>query len=510
MTNADRHDGWHRISPLSILFFVLNFVRQVGFQALPGLVVAWAAISRSDSGSGWVVSAALAILVLLLGYGLLSYLRFRYRLRSDRLVLRRGVLHREELDIEFDRIQNINIREPFYMRPFGLAVLSIDTAGSAGREVQLAGVQRALAIDIRHTILEAADRSNDAPGNAAEEPAAGHDDTLVALTRRDVLIYGLTANFMLWVAIAMGAVFGSGDVTEDTIGWLWQRVRLDQAAETLQRDIGIVLFSLMAAGLVLVILPTISMLGALFRYDGFRLTRKGDTFRKSSGLLTRHDESLRQHKIQAVVWKQNIMARLFRRFTLQLRQASAGTAVDTGQLPQGGKAPFVVPALRRELAERLTGVFLPGSRPGQARFTGIARTRFIVINLCWVLVPLTATFGSLALLVDPRFISAWVIGVLLAWLILSRIAGRFGFAVDGDFGEFRQGFIGHQITVFPLFKVQRVDIRQTPLQHRRDIAHLTVHLASHSLTLPYMNMGDARRFRDLALYHAESTRQKWF
>ena len=80
----------------------------------------------------------------------------------------------------------------------------------------------------------------------------------------------------------------------------------------------------------------------------------------------------------------------------------------------------------------------------------------------------------------------------------------------GEYGFVRTGLIGSETTLFPLFKVQRIDIRQTPLQHRSDLSHLTVHLASHSLTLPYVQVDDAHRFRDLALFAAEPSHQRWY
>ena len=98
----------------------------------------------------------------------------------------------------------------------------------------------------------------------------------------------------------------------------------------------------------------------------------------------------------------------------------------------------------------------------------------------------------------------------LVALISGQVSKRYGLAVDGDQGFLRQGFIGQVITVFPMYKVQRVDIRQTPLQERSGRAHLTVHLASHSLSLPYVPLETAQRFRDLALYRAETTRKRWY
>lgn len=64
--------------------------------------------------------------------------------------------------------------------------------------------------------------------------------------------------------------------------------------------------------------------------------------------------------------------------------------------------------------------------------------------------------------------------------------------------------------MFPLFKIQRVDISQSRGQRKRGLAHLETHLASHSMTVHFMDIQDAETFRDLALYHAESSDRAWY
>ena len=79
-----------------------------------------------------------------------------------------------------------------------------------------------------------------------------------------------------------------------------------------------------------------------------------------------------------------------------------------------------------------------------------------------------------------------------------------------DYGCLREGFFGYKTTLFPLRKLQRADIRQSPAQRRAGLANLTIHLASHSITMPYMALAEAQRFADLALQQAESTEEGWF
>ena len=219
---ADPVEQWHRISPLSILFYGFAFIRDVGLNALPALVVAAAALGKSLATQAWLLSAIVLLVLLLAAYGALSYLRFRYALAGDRLLVQRGVLQREALDISFERIQNINITTPFYMRPFGLAVLAVDTAGSSGKEVSLFGVKTCVAEDIRRTIAARLNENNTAGAAAqiSDDALQQEGELIVALKSKDILLYGLTANFLLWVVLGTGFFFSSGDSSQELLDQL--------------------------------------------------------------------------------------------------------------------------------------------------------------------------------------------------------------------------------------------------------------------------------------------------
>jgi len=67
----------------------------------------------------------------------LAWLRFQYRVSADTIQVQQGIFTRQSLTLEFDRIQNVRIETPIYLRPFGLARLSIESAGSSSEEVHL-------------------------------------------------------------------------------------------------------------------------------------------------------------------------------------------------------------------------------------------------------------------------------------------------------------------------------------------------------------------------------------
>ncbi|MCP3979416.1 MAG: PH domain-containing protein [bacterium] len=508
---ADPHRDWQRTSPTAVIFFIGRILRNVlthGLPALAPLVVTFATVESLRLY--WLALGLLPIAAGVLLWSVLSYLRFQFRLDDRLILLRRGVLHHERLTIEFKRVQNVSIQEPFYMRPLGLVVLSIDTAGSQSTEITLGGIRNELAQSLRAAILADADGKRAASeGESTDEPQPVAR-LLVERTPRQIARYGLTASGLFWVAIAFGFVAGLG-------GGRWFATAMKELVEYLVRLVqeGGVLY---LVGIIAVVvagvlsLPLLSMAGALIRHYGYRLTREGDTYRRRSGLINRHEEALKQHKIQSVLWKQNAIARAMGMVTLKLEVAGSGEEeTNPSGIPVGMLSPFLVPALDSDEALELTREFLPECIAESIEFSRPNARRYIGRKLLLIF-----TAPILVVSLPPAIFLHWVFLLLIpiaygvAFLFLRQLWSRWGYAVRGGYGFVRSGFLGFSTAVFPLFKMQRVDLRQTPGQRRARLAHLTLHLASGSMTIPHIRLDDAQRLRDLALHGAESTRRAWY
>ena len=503
--------GWHRTSPIAAVFYLFNAARQLALNALPAIVVGMAAYASGGQGRKALILAGLVVFAVIgAAASVLQWLRFRFRVDNGRVRVRSGVFHREELSVEFARIQNVNIREPFYMRPFGLAVLGIDTAGSSEKEILLGGIAKDLAVTLRGTLLSAAkaDAGKEDAIDDRPEPAP-----LLERGNKDIVLYGLTVNFLIWIAVTIGAIFSTGETAEKIFGWIAEKIRIEDVLMAVQGSGSTLGNALLMAAVVvgiLLLLPTLSVLGALVRHHGYRLGVDGETYRKASGFLTRHEESLKRHKIQAIVLKQNFVARLLGRANMLLRVASAGSGVENGQLPTGARATFLVPALLPGESRMLLQEFFPGCDIEAVQFTRIDRRRLMRFVLGLV-VTLSITPGVvLGALLSWKFMAVLPVAWAIAWLAAHRYWLKAGYAVAGDYGFVRKGFIGTTITAFPLFKVQRIDLRQTPGQRRHGLTHLSAHLASHSLEVPWVCATDAARFRDLAIYRVETSPRPWY
>ncbi|HET7357291.1 MAG TPA: PH domain-containing protein [Nocardioidaceae bacterium] len=144
MTQApSRERDYRRLSPLTPL--VRSFIFLV---AVVGS--SWQSALHGELGPiGWLLLAlALAGLV----YGGASWLRTKYWIEADELRVDTGVIGRQSRRIRIDRLQGIDIGQPFVARLFGLAELRMDVAGS-GREGSLSYLKLSEAQQLKELLL---------------------------------------------------------------------------------------------------------------------------------------------------------------------------------------------------------------------------------------------------------------------------------------------------------------------------------------------------------------------
>ena len=139
---------YKRLSPLTPL--VRSFILVVA-----ALASTWDDILGGDIGPlAWVF---LAVLVAGAVYGAASWLRTKYWIEADELRVDTGVVSRQSRRIRVDRLQGIDISQPFIARLFGLAELKMDVAGGGAREGSLAFLPLKEAQDLRATLLSRRD-----------------------------------------------------------------------------------------------------------------------------------------------------------------------------------------------------------------------------------------------------------------------------------------------------------------------------------------------------------------
>jgi membrane protein YdbS with pleckstrin-like domain len=125
------------------------------------------------------IPAAAQVAVWLTCVAILAFLsvqwpRWEYRRKSYRvdhvgIEIRQGVLWRTITSVPRSRVQHTDVSQGPLQRRFGLATLTIHTAGTRDASVELSGLARADALRIRDYLIEG--RSVDPPPTAEGDSA---------------------------------------------------------------------------------------------------------------------------------------------------------------------------------------------------------------------------------------------------------------------------------------------------------------------------------------------------
>ena len=497
---------WSRISPWAAVFFLGRLAKGV-VGNLPTTLGTLATLVALGRESIWYAALGLVgVTVLLAAIAVARYLFFRYRIDAQGVQIRQGVFKRDELDLKFHRIQGVNVEQSLVYRWRGLATVSFDTAGSARQEGHLPAVTLQFADALRRQI----DERRQAVSRTDEDQPMLPTPVLVQLDNADMLRIGLTDPTVLIVLAALPALFPYVD--DDT--WDSAQRTVDTATAELA-DLAPSLLAALAASALLVVLIVLlgaTIASAFLRFHGYRLALEGSVFRARAGLLTRKEVVMDASKIQQLRLTQSLALRCFGRYRLRALPATSGEGDGSGDLAtaQTLHVPILTPDAALDLRDRM----LPNEGEGlcllprNERFVAIS-TRYIRARVMAVgmLPALPATLAAMPL-VGPvaLFGLAWIALVaIFAWQSWRRRA----YMHDDQGLAYRSGLLGYNVDVLLFRKVQGATTVQSPMQRRHGLATLHIHLASGSVTVPFIDREAACRLRDYMLYKAESSRAPW-
>ena len=337
--------GWQRLHPATLALAVvalgpksLNFLPAV---AAIGFAASWA----------YVVPALLAFLLISLLAAWFQWLRFRFLVGDDEVVIESGVFARQHRTIPFDRIQDVSIEQGLISRALGIAKVGFETgAGGKENDAHLNAIALDAAQALRTTIR--AHRSGEAVAatiNAPDVAPAPDDRLLFAMAPGRLLTAGLF-NFSLAALAVVGAAmqFFDGLLPFDfnifnPMDWIdiAESYGLDQWLLAHRWIAGI------GAALSLLLIGFVSGIATMvFANWDFRLTREPRALRRTRGLTTRTDVAVPVKRVQAAILVTGWFRRRFGWHELRLQSlASDGEKERDHQVVPFGKLAEIDPVL---------------------------------------------------------------------------------------------------------------------------------------------------------------------
>ena len=373
---------------------------------------------RVLAGGGAIVLLVLAIGI---GYIVVSWRATRFRVADEALELHSGILFRQHRRARLDRVQTVDVVQPFIARLAGLARLTLEVAGGSGSSISLSYLREEQALALRnHLLAEAAGvhyEGTDAP-EAPEHQA---------------------------LEVPVGRLIGSLILSGPAIAFVFGVLGL-VIASVIIGDVGPIL------GVFPTVIGVASMLWGRFNGGfGFRVATSPDGLRLRHGLLEQRTQTVPPGRVQAVRLSQGLLWRQTDWWQVQVNIAGY-SGNDSDADAQSGNT--LLPVGSRYEAIAVLALVLPDlgvrepENPWQVIDAG-----------------LTASGPDNGYLVAPRR-SRWVDPI--GWR-------RSGVRVTEQALLIRRGVLGRSLDVVPHARTQSLGVTQGPVQRRLDIASFALH-----------------------------------
>ena len=294
----------------SILFLLIARVRRY---LIPCIVAAVAASSGSY------------FLAMFLGFGFLLAMTvdvvrlftLQYYIAGGELVVRQGLLSRNQRTIPLSRIQNIDLLQNPLHRLLGVAEVRVETASGSEPEATLRVLSLAAVDHLKH-------RLDDQPSAPAERAAvdtivakadASPQRTLLVISPRELVTLGLISNRgVVLLAVAVGAFY------EFDLGKRLDWGAAEEAALAVwQANLAgalVVGLSIFIVGLVA--LRLLSVMWCLLRFFGYCLTIDGENLRVDAGMFTKVSATVPRRRVQFISIHRSLLARWLGRASVRI------------------------------------------------------------------------------------------------------------------------------------------------------------------------------------------------
>ena len=515
-----------RLHPASMLFAMGRSLKTF---ALPGLLLFFTA-GRTSGGPGgqfgympgnWERWMMLMLIPSAL-VALARYLSFRIRYEGTELVVRSGLVFRNERHIPYARIQNLDGVENVFHRLLGVVEVRVETGAGTEPEARISVLPVSAFEEMRRRVFEG--RGDAAPhvGGAADSVAATPPAPvapLLQLSMRELLLYGLlesrglvvigAAYGLLWELGLLdrlwGQLFDEGWIGKGLVRSLVQSAFAGAGMPWRQ-------LALAAAGIaaLLLVARLASMAWAAIRLYGFRVLRDGDDLRIEFGLFTRVTATVPIRRIQTITTYESLLQRLTGRMSVRVETAGgrdAGTGA--GSRERQWLAPIIRTTDCQDLIRRiLPELDLPGlawQPPHPRAFRRAVKPALAVA--CVPALALAWPLGWWALAV-LALMAAW--SAVAAWKQVAHLR----WAMTDDVVVFGSGWLWRKTTAARVAKIQAVTRSESPFDRRSAMASVHVDTAgasdgSHRVAIPYLARDTADAVHRRLAEGAASTAFRW-
>lgn len=402
-----------RLHPLALLVILFKSIKSIL------LVLLLLVLNLGDDSSSSLEIFAMTgfVIIFLVIPALVNYFTYSYQILEDKLIIYKGIFVKKETDIPYERIQTVQRKQWFFLQPFHVIELMIETASGGNQtEVSMPAVNEEVYERIeaqrnkeRYATAESADSMRDESAGVAEKMAVAHTQPKYEISVGQILMLSVTESSILPFLL-----FGFfQDFSHQLIEKAGTQVE-NLMRQSLFLAVALTIF-------VLLIVFAVGIVKNLLRYYKFQVRREDGNLIIEKGLIQRSRLIVPIKRIQSVIVKQEILRRLF-----SLSGVELVLAASQGNEENSDKKFYLLPIVKDKELFSILGELIPEWELSQPQYKLADKPHWFYFSRCrfagtaifslalgvfyqWWAGLLLAVFGVLFLIV-PAFWSARVQG----------------------------------------------------------------------------------------------------
>ncbi len=461
-----QREQMHRLHPFTLI--------QRFLISAPALFVILLPAIRNPNAGAWVSIGSLLLYgVFVIPIFVAQYLRFRYAVTPDEIVIHKGVFTYQHRNIPIERIQNIEIEQSLVPRMFGTARVKIETAGSRSTEgvIEYVGLEEARRIRSKVRAHQRARTAEGGPGEAVAEargtdvtaePTPGeyvpkateHEDESGALIHRmtlgRVLLSGAFRFSLLYIVAIFTAVEYLG-VDPEEMARLVAGERFAAAVAVFQHEPWLVVLA--TAFMVLLLAWLTGIATNLNRFYGFRLSLDDNKLHFRHGLLTVSEGTIPLKKVQALLVRTNPLMSAFGWYRLELQTMG----FDPSDRGYRVAAPFT----RWPEIMSIARIIRPVEEPGELESVSRLMIRRTFVRY---FVALAVLAGGAGYFWEPALWGFTAVPVLGGLAVLQY--RHHGYRISDEYLYVRRGVLRESYWIIPVDRFQVFYLTQSLFQRR--------------------------------------------
>lgn len=505
-------EAWHRMSWWAIIFIVFKIFRVVFIQNWPNLIALFAFLKSQAFSLPIILGGAIGTFIIVGFFSLLAFLKTRFFWDDEFFYMKSGIFNKKLRRIPFERVQSVNTSQSVIHRALNLVSIDIDSAGSAGQEVQISAVDKKLADSFSNTVYAFKEQMAEKKIETLDKLVGLKDEEVEAqlitkVKTFDIVLYAFFENHLKTVGLILAFLLTIFQQVNDAFEDVPKEFIEEQSEiifQNFESNLAIFLVLIGFASIGMTVLFTVVRL--ILTHFNTELYKTNKGYSKRSGLLTRKKTELGFSKVQMVKWNTNPFKEFFGLYGFTLANASPKVA-DPNNL---FKSSFFIPALRWKAiqftVERILGKTMPdfqqATNPVSIWYV-FRSTRYYGFIPALIVSSVLVYFDQFNLLVLP------VLWWILCFGSLYLFRRNFRFHFDAESAWIKYGVIGRRWKAIEWFKVHNVSLRSSPHQRKKALTTVVLHTSGDTLKIPYVTLQEALRIRDIALWQINTAKRDW-